>query len=180
MGNRDDTNLVVLNTIENGIRKTAKRQHARVVGGLRTHVGKAAQQSERLLKRVRKVIRRYVRTLANIPVDSSIGVVLCKFAKTDPHQLWLRQLSAELCHDLVSGNPLHPSRVHVRNTARNFVIPCLRDCFGRILSIAVKADDKAVNQLTTLVRRQSQRLLFEFFQYCPHDGFRDDYAHNRW
>ena len=90
MSNRDDSNLVALNTVDQRIGEILKRQHSCVVSTLFAHRRKVAQQRKRSVGCIGKILRGDVGTFSKVPVDSSIGVGLRFFAKTDSHQLGRR------------------------------------------------------------------------------------------
>lgn len=90
MGNRDDTNLVTLTTVDQRIREIVKRQHSHAVRGLFAHRRIVAQQSKRLIERIGKIFRCGKRTITDVSVRGGISIGLCFVTKADPHQLWQR------------------------------------------------------------------------------------------
>ena len=90
MRDRDDANLVALNTVDQRIGKTVKRQHSYVVNGLLAHRRKVTQQTIRLIECIGEILCGYKSALTDISVGSSIGIGLRFVAKTDSHQLWRR------------------------------------------------------------------------------------------
>ena len=91
MGNRDNTNLFALSTVDQRIREIVKRQHSRPVRGSCAHRRMGAQQRKRLIECVGKILYGDKRTVTDVPVRGGIRIGFCFAAKADPHPLWQQQ-----------------------------------------------------------------------------------------